>query len=137
MFFGSGQKQEALRQEVLALREESATLRSDMETLRQREDSAASSRDGLTTQLALHEGLGGYIGHFVDSLKECQGSLAALAQAMKHETEAVAHSCDTVGDNPERQSERERPFLKATMTLEIIAIKSATVSRRLPNSIHE
>ncbi len=99
MFFGSGQKQEALRQEVLALREESATLRSDMETLRQREDSAASSRDGLTTQLALHEGLGGYIGHFVDSLKECQGSLAALAQAMKHETEAVAHSCDTVGDN--------------------------------------
>ena len=46
-------------------------------------------------------------------------------------------SCNSASDLICGQSERPRPFLKATMTLAIIAMKSATVSRRFPNSIQE
>ena len=99
MFFGSRQKQEELQRQLLDLQKENAELRQDGEAARAIAASATAEQAALATRIALSHELGGHIGQFSDSLKESQGSLAALAQVMKGETEEVAHSCHTVGDN--------------------------------------
>ncbi len=99
MFFGSHQKQEELQRQLLDLQKENAELRQDGEAARVIAASATAEQAALVTRIALSRELGGHIGLFSDSLKESQGSLAALAQAMKGETEEVALSCHTVGDN--------------------------------------
>ncbi len=98
MLFVSGQKFEQLQQRVLSLQAEKETLREEVKraeaaVIAARAEKQQDEKSNLLT------GMTPLIGSFSDSLKESQTSLAALAQAMRQETEHVVSACTSVGDN--------------------------------------
>ena len=98
MLFVSGSKFEQAQQRILRMQAENEALR---EEVRQAEADLATARTATRQDEkdSLLTGMTPLIGSFSDSLKESQGSLAALAQAMRQETQHVVSACTSVGDN--------------------------------------
>ncbi len=98
MLFVSGSKFEQAQQRILRMQAENEALREEVRRaeaaiLTAQAERQQEGQDGLLT------GMTPLIGSFSDSLKESQTSLAALAQAMRQETEQIVSACTSVGDN--------------------------------------
>ena len=99
MFFRSGRKIAELQQRLHAANAENEALRGELTEARALFADARPSVVEADARGAMLVGMTPHIGSFSDSLKESQGSLATLAQAMRQETERVVNACHTVGDN--------------------------------------
>jgi hypothetical protein len=99
MFFGQNKKKNALRERALELEQENASLRERLEAALAESRARQAEVAGHDTRIQLLTGVARHIGSFSDSMKESQASLAALAQAMKQETEKVGSACQDVGSN--------------------------------------
>ena len=99
MFFGQNSKMNALQARTQELEQENVTLRTQLEAALAMGQTQASGDTHLEGQIHLLTGVAEHIGSFSDSMKESQASLAALAQAMKNETEHVGTACHDVGSN--------------------------------------
>ena len=85
-----------LRGELEALGEQERTHRDRADTLAEENMRLRAEVDELSGRAQLLDGLSGPLNQFADSAKALQGSLAAMAQAMKNETrEAVKTSGET------------------------------------------
>ena len=99
MFFKSSEKQPAQKHQLMGLESDINNLRGELEAARHRAAQAEDLAAGQVRSTELFRGLSEHIGTFSDSIKESQASLAALAQAMKQETDRVVSSSHAVGDN--------------------------------------
>lgn len=100
MFFGQNKKIKAMQERATALESENAALRARLEAVSADNRACREAQtSGSDEQVSLLTGVAGHIGSFSDSLKESQASLAALAQAMKQETDQVGSACQDVGSN--------------------------------------
>ncbi len=99
MFFKSSEKQPAQKHQLMGLESDINNLRGELEAARHRATQAEDLAAGQVRSTELFRGLSEHIGTFSDSIKESQASLAALAQAMKQETDRVVSSSHAVGDN--------------------------------------
>ncbi len=99
MFFRSGREITELRQRLQSMQAENEALCGELTGAREALDAFRPVAAGAHAQCDSLLGMAPHIGSFSDSLKESQGSLATLAQAMRQETERVVNACHTVGDN--------------------------------------
>jgi len=99
MFFRSGRKIAELQQRLQATDAENEALRGELTAARAALAAARPAAVVADAGGAVLAGMAPHIGSFSDSLKESQGSLATLAQAMRQETGRVVKACHTVGDN--------------------------------------
>jgi len=99
MLFRSKQEQTDSRQRLISQETEIQDLHRKLEAARAAATAAEERVSVSKRQCSLFDGIAEHIGSFSDSIKESQTSLAALAQAMKRETDQVISSCHTVGDN--------------------------------------
>lgn len=99
MFFGQNNKLSALQARTQELEQENMALRTQLEAALAMGQTHTSESTRCEHQVQLLTGVAEHIGSFSDSMKESQASLAALAQAMKHETEQVGTACHDVGSN--------------------------------------
>jgi hypothetical protein len=100
MFFTRDTREaDALRQRLSQLEQENGALRSQLDAALDSQGRQHADSAWLESKSALFDGVGRHIASFSDSIKESQTSLAALAQGMKKETDAVVHACHDVGDN--------------------------------------
>lgn len=87
------------QQRIEQLEQENALLRRKLnEAEASHEKISLSSRQQAEELLRL-DSLARHLGNFSESLKLSQSSLAALALAMKEETDHVAHNVHSIGDN--------------------------------------
>jgi len=99
MLFRSKQAQTDYRQQLISRETEMQDLHRELEAARAAATSAEERVSASSRQCSLFDGIAVHIGSFSDSIKESQTSLAALAQAMKRETDQVVSSSQAVGDN--------------------------------------
>jgi len=99
MWFGTNKTDAVLLARAQELEKENASLRGQLADALARVQDREAAFASHESQVRLLTGVARQIASFSDSMKESQTSLAALAQAMKKETEDVGSACQNVGAN--------------------------------------
>ena len=99
MLLGNPKLLAKLREQLESQVAESAALRQQLAEARSHCDILESERGNGSGELHLYKALAAQLGAYGESLKASQTSLAALAKSMRDETDSVAHTTSTVGDN--------------------------------------
>ncbi len=99
MLLGNPKLLAKLREQLESQAAESAALRQQLAEARAHCDILESERGNGSGELHLYKALAAQLGAYGESLKASQTSLAALAKSMRDETDSVAHTTSTVGDN--------------------------------------
>ncbi len=98
LFKGARIKQESLERKVSELQQENAVLQARLEEVSGRRDADLAAEARKSDRLAVFDGLKPHLDSYSGSLKESQGSLSTLAQALKQETAQVASASSAVGN---------------------------------------
>lgn len=99
MLLGNPKLLGKLRDQLENQQSESATLRQQLQEAQALCGQMQSEKKGNDSKLQLYTALSFQFAAYGDSLKASQSSLAALAKAMREETDSAAHTTSTVGDN--------------------------------------
>jgi chromosome segregation ATPase len=99
MLLGNPKLLAKLREQLESQAAESAALQQQLAEARSHCDILESERGNGSGELHLYKALAAQLGAYGESLKASQTSLAALAKSMRDETDSVAHTTSTVGDN--------------------------------------
>jgi hypothetical protein len=97
MLFGNTEKLHQLHQEIHLLKKDLATQDLHLDEIRVRAASHEAEKSAVARDLSYLKGINRHLLSYSDTLKASQNSLAALAAAMKTETEQVSCACDSVG----------------------------------------
>ena len=100
---------------IRQLEEENTRLRQELDAILSHNSELSADQKRLANEIHRLASMASHLGHFSDSLKLSQGSLAALATAMKSEMEQVVSNVHSVGDNLniiERMSSNLESFIQ-------------------------